>query len=648
MPFNLSGALSSALAILLIVSMPHALFAQQAVRGPSLLIDGCDISKYPQITCAVVPVNPAGVPLANISKESIEVSDGGVNVPNITFTKSANSGAKISTSYMLVVDFGMLSRGNAVPLKDAAREVLRRVADNDRVALIGINGAVNRDLNAIDASKESGFVDVGARRNDIINLITQLQPVAQTPLYDAVVKAVTLTRPESRLGRRAVLVFSDGRDAKSTTYGPDDAINLARQNLIPIFSIAIGESVDDTYMSRLATTTDGAMVRSSASAADIANRFVEIQNTLKTQYDLTFTAPPASAIGSREIKIKLNTNSGNTEKTTNYTPPNVTAPPTVATTSVEIAFKSNGAVVNEKQLPRNAKVNVDVTVKGQTPARVEYIIDGQIVTVDKAPYTYEIQTSKYEAFGSRDIEVRVVLDPQKPDQNITRKITFAIAPPSVAIPTAPPTSTGIMSLLREYWLILVGLGLVLVGIMTVLALLLLRNRKPAASPGTVVIGKTSNSTVIGGTTDYRENANMTNIGGGTMVVKDVPGPTTGVWNEGAEGPKTMMYQPGKVAFEVVSGASKGLRYELGRPGEDTVTMGRNVVDGPASVKIKVESSFVSRQHARFVVDGDDVYIEDLNSSAGTKLNGQRINTRTLIKIGDVLEFADVKAEVKAI
>ncbi|HLQ13640.1 MAG TPA: FHA domain-containing protein [Steroidobacteraceae bacterium] len=46
----------------------------------------------------------------------------------------------------------------------------------------------------------------------------------------------------------------------------------------------------------------------------------------------------------------------------------------------------------------------------------------------------------------------------------------------------------------------------------------------------------------------------------------------------------------------------------------------------------------SRQHARLIVEGDQLWVEDLGSTNGSFVNGVRIAARTLLKNGDALRF----------
>ena len=109
----------------------------------------------------------------------------------------------------------------------------------------------------------------------------------------------------------------------------------------------------------------------------------------------------------------------------------------------------------------------------------------------------------------------------------------------------------------------------------------------------------------------------------------------------------MIFSPGKAVLEITSGELQGQRFPLGGSMSQLVALGREV-KGTGDIKFTPKSSFVSRRHAEIKFQDDKLFVTDLGSSSGTKLNGARLpaNTPTEIKVGDKLEVADIKAEVK--
>jgi hypothetical protein len=76
---------------------------------------------------------------------------------------------------------------------------------------------------------------------------------------------------------------------------------------------------------------------------------------------------------------------------------------------------------------------------------------------------------------------------------------------------------------------------------------------------------------------------------------------------------------------------------VGDPGHDVALRGERVVVGRlAECGIRVSDANVSRMHAAFVHEGDGWFIEDLDSTNGTLLNGAPVS-RARLAAGDVVQ-----------
>ena len=92
------------------------------------------------------------------------------------------------------------------------------------------------------------------------------------------------------------------------------------------------------------------------------------------------------------------------------------------------------------------------------------------------------------------------------------------------------------------------------------------------------------------------------------------------------------------AFLVIrEGAGAGSEHPLG--GE--LTVGRD----PGGAGLVIEDRGVSRRHARFLADGGALTVEDLGSSNGTFVNGQRISAPVELSSGDEVQLGDTVLEV---
>lgn len=86
------------------------------------------------------------------------------------------------------------------------------------------------------------------------------------------------------------------------------------------------------------------------------------------------------------------------------------------------------------------------------------------------------------------------------------------------------------------------------------------------------------------------------------------------------------------------GAGAGSEHPLS--GE--LTVGRE----QGAVSLAIDDSGVSRQHARFVADGFSVSVEDLGSSNGTFVNGERITQPVELAAGDEVQVGGTVLELQ--
>lgn len=88
-----------------------------------------------------------------------------------------------------------------------------------------------------------------------------------------------------------------------------------------------------------------------------------------------------------------------------------------------------------------------------------------------------------------------------------------------------------------------------------------------------------------------------------------------------------------------------LHWDGGAGGDEYAVLwpGRNTIGGASSNTIAVKQESVSRQHARITVNGDEVYLEDLNSSLGTFVAGKRVTALTRIGEGAQIRFGKARA-----
>lgn len=71
-----------------------------------------------------------------------------------------------------------------------------------------------------------------------------------------------------------------------------------------------------------------------------------------------------------------------------------------------------------------------------------------------------------------------------------------------------------------------------------------------------------------------------------------------------------------------------------------------VVGRGAQADITFEDAFASDRHARFDTAGGRLYVQDLGSTNGTTINGERVTDRTALSRGDTIRIGATIMEVR--
>mgnify|MGYP001233312750 CR=1 FL=1 len=85
-----------------------------------------------------------------------------------------------------------------------------------------------------------------------------------------------------------------------------------------------------------------------------------------------------------------------------------------------------------------------------------------------------------------------------------------------------------------------------------------------------------------------------------------------------------------------TGPAAGQSFQL----KEESTVGRDL-----ACEISLSDPEISRKHARFFTREDNIYVEDLGSTNGTFLNGERIASPQQLRIGDVITLGESVAMV---
>lgn len=634
--------------VMAVVGLPtRAAFAQPGA-GDTLKVVSCDPANYPQVSCVVTALDRNGLPIPGLKGADFAVTDVDAKAPAeaVNVTEIVAKDGKTAT--MLVLDLSGSQNGPLLQsLKDAAVKSLTGMPLNDTVALIAVTGPVDigntPDNPPIDPKKETDFT---VDKNAIINTFQNLPAGRATPLSEAIYKALLVTRKQA--GARAVVVMSDGQDTQSKTFTVDYVIDRAKTEAIPVFTMGFGRNLDKDNLRKIAIETGGQYFDPPASPDKSAENFRVIQDRLKTQYQVTFKALTVSDSNEHPLTLTLNRLGRELTANTSFRTSFPIKP------EIQTRFTQAGQPVEPSSLAAGEiKVVPAIQIRDNKVAQVEYELDGKITVLKQAPFEFVFNTQDLGPGNAHKLVVRVFGDVARPE-TVNEKsfdLTVAALAPVAVAPTPEPTPApispiqSIIERVRSNPLLLLVIGVGLLALIVLVVMILVtarRNRHSADGFGldtqtqTQIVSAVDDPTGLGGTGMAGTGISGTMIDH-TQIFADDP------FGASAPKDKTMILKMGKAGLKFLSGDAKDQVYQIGIE-DEPVVIGRDV-SGPMAILLK--SGYVSKQHARITLEGDDLVLMDLGSSSGTKINGQKLtpNTSQKIRVNDKVSFADVNAVV---
>ena len=614
--------------------------AAQTGTVPNLTINSCDGSKFPTITCIVTAIDRTGLPAQGLNTAAFEIIDNGGPASGVNVAQNVNSA--VTTSILFVVDLNPSLRSAGIQVsKDSIDKALDEMAKdtsrtNDLVALIALgSGKVDVGTNTssppINPTYEVPFsIDKVLPRNTLRPLPAS---AGSTPLYDGVRKALMMT-VQQPMGRRAIIVLSDGADSKSSGFTIDSDISMAQRDITPIYTVKIGQNADNAKLQRMAIDTGGEVIQP-GTAAEFSAAIKKIQERLKTQYSISFKT--STALGAKpDVLIRWKTTNGTMEQkatTISKIPP----APTVLT-----GLKINGEVGDLNNTPLKGEVTIEPQFKGPAPVQVQYTLDGQVQVAQQAPWTFTFDADSL----APDTQLIVKITGSGNAVSATT-YTLQIEPPPQPTDTPVPTKTPVagLAVVTSNPTLLIAIAVASVGllILLILVVVLLSRRKraqpiyPNTTPDASFTPATSIQQEIPTSIFPQQPAGGSGDAGKTQILD-----RTSVMAEPAG--KTMIWALPKAKLHFDGAVRNGESVNIGIAGQD-MEIGREADE--MNGNIKLPSIHVSRHHAVLKLDGETMTLTDLGSTSGTRVNGVKIapQVQTPVKVGDKIEFADVSAVI---
>lgn len=292
---------SAIIASLFLLVIPVLAQGDIILRG-----DQVNTDEFPIVQVDVTVRDQYGVPVQGLGLQNVTVSEDHDLAPRPVSRVEAVINPDLPIAVVVALDTSGSMQGQ--PLTDAKTAALRfldRLSAGDRAAFIAFADTV--DLDTTDTGREHPFSD---DRVSLYDLVEGLSARGDTPLYDAAYKAVRWAAAEPE-GNRAVLLLSDGKEDPGTsgkmgskTANEDTAIREANRANVPVFTIGLGQQIDEPYLRRLAMETGGTYQKAPDSAS-LVELFQNVADLLKQQVRITYESGVPGDGGAHTVRVEV-------------------------------------------------------------------------------------------------------------------------------------------------------------------------------------------------------------------------------------------------------------------------------------------------------------------------------------------------------
>lgn len=346
--------------------------------APGINTSAYDMSVFTSVT------DETGLPVKQLTADEFNVLE---DSQPVKFT--LHEATDVPINLVLVIDTsGSMAGTGIAQAKEAATKFIKRLGAQDRVGLIAFNSKVT---NLSDFTSDTNALTTSVAGINVV-------PSSGTCLYDAIYEAVQMSSVLPS-GRRAVLIFTDGRDelpdgSVCSSMQIDDVIQLASTTPnTPIHSIGIGKELDEKALDRMALLTGGSFLKSEA-FSQLDALFGKVFDQLKYQYELNYQSNAAP--GRHILTVQVNLSGNKDEDTRNFTLPEVPA---------KISF---GNVLANQQIGSPTLLLIQVHGSVDNIQSVEFAANNQVLGTDSEyPFEYRLDPGNFAA-GSLSITARAL------------------------------------------------------------------------------------------------------------------------------------------------------------------------------------------------------------------------------------------------
>jgi Mg-chelatase subunit ChlD/pSer/pThr/pTyr-binding forkhead associated (FHA) protein len=406
-----------------------------AAQAAQITLHQIDDSRFPLVD-AIVSVTEGTRPLRGLSGDAFSLVEDGLIVPVREVTTLERSDSGVSLILALDVSRSMVANNGLGGAREAALAILDRLGPNDRVALLAFSDQIDLGLETLNPAREISFTD---DKDAVRSAIQALEAGGGTPLFDAAIKGIRMSRVEPR-GSRAMILLTDGRDERieeegrvpGSVFRDTDAINEAREADMPIFTIGLGTEIDRNFLIRLADQSGGNF-QEAPSGDQLQAFFNNALDQLLQRYVISYESQVAPDTGTHSLLIQLETPTDRASVADTFASQAPEVP------GVRLDLQDGEEVQGSLRLRPTIFAQDEVS-------RVELVVDGEAISQDgTAPYVLTWRSDEPRWLES--LQHSVTIRATDVDGEVgERTVNIIVQPPPTpepaspnAVPTASPT-----------------------------------------------------------------------------------------------------------------------------------------------------------------------------------------------------------------
>lgn len=603
--------------LLLTLLLPfNSIYADQ---GSTLSIKQIQNFNFPETIIYFSVFDSYGIPLKNLQKDDIEIKENDKIITDLKIESIINNETPAYIS-LLIDSSGSMKGAPLEEAKNAAKDFIGSLKDVDEAKIFTFNDKV---IIVQDFTKDKDLLNKAIDNIEVAGTKTVLNMAAYKGLQDLQSKP---------LGQRFLILLTDGKD-EDISINADDAINIAKSDKIPIFSIGFGENFDNESkkydeeankaLNRFSILTGGLFLVAQEEA-DLKASFSKISDLLSYQYKVTYNSVMPKDGKEYEVAISVKNL-------------NEVVKDSIKATSPELSFKINIKEFKEgDELKGKVSIIPEIIIE---PARfdpkneiskVSYYLDNTSTLLKETseyPYSFELDSSLYD-IGTHSLIIKVS-DKLGKSYDFTRQFKIV----------TPPKNFNLFIYLG------IGLFVLIVAIVLIVVLTKRKRDKKAKAAGN---SKVVISGIGAGGSSVSSNLTNTNVDLETMSggSSDISGETfVGSREDFVDddfASKTIIRSLKDIkpnAWLVkTSGQHSGEEYSIPpekSPEKRRITLGRSSYND-----IVIDDEAASRENSFIIIEKNEYKIGDMGSSNGTYLNDKKITSLKSLNDGDKINIGD--------